>query len=211
MQVMSHKHWTHTLAWRANRTAKTLKIHFSIISLSTMWWWETNVLICSPNNMTDATVERTMAAAAEKPFMMLSVYFTTTDVYRPPTLAKTESAKSNVSYNTVRKSETKIENILWFSRTYILQSTPKVCSRRRSLSPGPFHHRSCTHRSEWPQCRTGTSGCFSPTEMCQSSSTPSRSTHLNQKVNICKYFTTGISNVKHEMADLTSPRQQQCK
>lgn len=30
-----------------------------------------------------------MAAAAEKPFMMLSVYFTTTDVYRPPTLAKT--------------------------------------------------------------------------------------------------------------------------
>ena len=39
--------------------------------------------------MTDATVERTMAAAAEKPFMMLSVYFTTTDVYRPPTLAKT--------------------------------------------------------------------------------------------------------------------------
>lgn len=32
-----------------------------------------------------------MAAAAEKPFMMLSVYFTTTDVYRPPTLAKTES------------------------------------------------------------------------------------------------------------------------
>lgn len=41
--------------------------------------------------MTDATVERTMAAAAEKPFMMLSVYFTTTDVYRPPTLAKTGS------------------------------------------------------------------------------------------------------------------------
>lgn len=32
-----------------------------------------------------------MAAAAEKPFMMLSVYFTTTDVYRPPTLARTEA------------------------------------------------------------------------------------------------------------------------
>ena len=30
-----------------------------------------------------------MAAAAEKPFMMLSVYFTTTEVYRPPTLART--------------------------------------------------------------------------------------------------------------------------
>lgn len=30
--------------------------------------------------MTDATVERTMAAAAEKPFIMLSVYFTTTEV-----------------------------------------------------------------------------------------------------------------------------------
>lgn len=33
-----------------------------------------------PKRMTDATVERTMAAAAENPFMMLSVYFTTTDV-----------------------------------------------------------------------------------------------------------------------------------
>lgn len=30
-----------------------------------------------------------MAAAAEKPFMILSVYFTTTDVYKPPTLART--------------------------------------------------------------------------------------------------------------------------
>lgn len=34
-----------------------------------------------------------MAAAAEKPFMMLSVYFTTTDVYRPPTLARTEAQR----------------------------------------------------------------------------------------------------------------------
>lgn len=47
--------------------------------------------------MTDATVERTMAAAAEKPFMMLSVYFTTTDVYRPPTLAKTAGTQRAVS------------------------------------------------------------------------------------------------------------------
>lgn len=55
--------------------------------------------------MTDATVERTMAAAAEKPFMMLSVYLTTTDVYRPPTLAKTRWAKRSVSYHTGKKSE----------------------------------------------------------------------------------------------------------
>lgn len=48
-----------------------------------------------------------MAAAAEKPFMMLSVYLTTTDVYRPPTLAKTRSAKSNVSYHIEKKSEVK--------------------------------------------------------------------------------------------------------
>lgn len=40
-----------------------------------------------------------MAAAAEKPFMMLSVYFTTTDVYRPPTLAKTGGANSKVGYH----------------------------------------------------------------------------------------------------------------
>lgn len=58
-----------------------------------------DVLICSPNRMTDATVDRTMAAAAEKPFMMLSVYFTTTDVYRPPTLAKTGGANSKVGYH----------------------------------------------------------------------------------------------------------------
>lgn len=58
-----------------------------------------DILICSPNKMTDATVDRTMAAAAEKPFMMLSVYFTTTDVYRPPTLAKTGGAKSKVGYH----------------------------------------------------------------------------------------------------------------
>lgn len=57
------------------------------------------VLICSPNKMTDATVDRTMAAAAEKPFMMLSVYFTTTDVYRPPTLAKTGGANTEVSHH----------------------------------------------------------------------------------------------------------------
>lgn len=50
-----------------------------------------DILIFNPNNMTEATVERTMAAAAEKPFMMLSVYLTTTDVYSPPTLARTEN------------------------------------------------------------------------------------------------------------------------
>lgn len=50
-------------------------------------------LICRPKRTTDATVDRTMAAAAEKPFMMLSVYFTTTDVYIPPTLARTAGSK----------------------------------------------------------------------------------------------------------------------
>lgn len=50
-------------------------------------------LICRPKRTTDATVDRTMAAAAENPFMMLSVYFTTTDVYIPPTLARTAGRK----------------------------------------------------------------------------------------------------------------------
>lgn len=58
--------------------------------------WKSDILICSPNKTTDATIERTIAAAAEKPFIMLSVYFTTTDVYRPPTLANTGGAKRNV-------------------------------------------------------------------------------------------------------------------
>jgi hypothetical protein len=48
-----------------------------------------DILICNPNSITEAMVERTIAAAAEKPFMMLSVYLTTTEVYRPPTLART--------------------------------------------------------------------------------------------------------------------------
>lgn len=39
-----------------------------------------HLLIWRPKRMTDATVDRTMAAAAEKPFMMLSVYLTTTEV-----------------------------------------------------------------------------------------------------------------------------------
>lgn len=39
-----------------------------------------DILICNPNSITEAIVERTMAAAAEKPFMMLSVYLTTTEV-----------------------------------------------------------------------------------------------------------------------------------
>lgn len=69
-----------------------------------MWLCETNLLICSPNRMTDATVEITMAAAAEKPFMMLSVYLTTIDVYRPPTLARTGRTKrTNNSWSIVKK------------------------------------------------------------------------------------------------------------
>jgi len=39
-----------------------------------------HALIWRPKRMTEATVERTMAAAAEKPFMMLSVYLTTIEV-----------------------------------------------------------------------------------------------------------------------------------
>jgi len=39
-----------------------------------------HLLIWRPKRTTEATVERTMAAAAEKPFIMLSVYFTTTEV-----------------------------------------------------------------------------------------------------------------------------------
>lgn len=39
-----------------------------------------HLLIWRPKRMTDATVDRTMAAAAEKPFIMLSVYLTTTEV-----------------------------------------------------------------------------------------------------------------------------------
>ncbi|KAI1241091.1 hypothetical protein IHE44_0009553 [Lamprotornis superbus] len=40
-----------------------------------------HLLIWRPKRLTDATVERTMAAAAEKPFMMLSVYLTTTEIH----------------------------------------------------------------------------------------------------------------------------------
>lgn len=51
---------------------------------------ETSYLLnCKPNSKTDAAVEITIAAAAENPFMMLSVYFTTTEVYNPPRLANT--------------------------------------------------------------------------------------------------------------------------
>lgn len=39
-----------------------------------------HLLICKPKRTTDATVDRTMAAAAENPFMMLSVYLTTMEV-----------------------------------------------------------------------------------------------------------------------------------
>lgn len=67
-----------------------------------------NLLICSPNKITDATIERTIAAAAEKPFMMLSVYFTTTDVYRPPTLAKTESTSRAESDKRYKESKRKV-------------------------------------------------------------------------------------------------------
>lgn len=70
-----------------------------------MWSGENYVLICNPNMKTDATVERTMAAAAEKPFMMLSVYFTTTDVYRPPTLASTGSTKEVTAKIPSRKAK----------------------------------------------------------------------------------------------------------
>lgn len=140
-----------------------------------------DILICSPNKTTDATIERTMAAAAEKPFIMLSVYFTTTDVYRPPTLAKTGGAKRNVCSVMQFKREINQKDILRFSCTYILQSTPRGYSRRRNLSPRSYHHRSRKPQSEWPRCQTGTSGCFSPKEMCLSSSTPFQSTHLHQK------------------------------
>lgn len=46
-----------------------------------------------------------MAAAAEKPFMMLSVYFTTTEVYRPPTLDRTE-VQREVGYKKMYQSIT---------------------------------------------------------------------------------------------------------
>lgn len=145
------------------------------------WLGKPDILICSPNKTTDATIERTIAAAAEKPFIMLSVYFTTTDVYRPPTLAKTGGAKRNVCSVMELKSEINQKGILRFGCTYILQSTPRGYSRRRNLSPGPYHHRSCKLQSEWPRCQTGTFGCFSPKEMCLSSSTPFQSTHLHQE------------------------------
>lgn len=77
--------------------------------------------------MTDATVERTMAAAAEKPFMMLSVYLTTTDVYRPPTLARTESrTTSRVAQNADGRRR---------YCTHIRLSTRRAYSQRRSLFP----------------------------------------------------------------------------
>lgn len=69
-----------------------------------------------------------------------------------------------------------------FRCTYILQSTPRVCNQRKSLSPEPCRHRSRTPRWGWPRYRKGTSGCFSPRETCLNSSTPSQSTHLNQRV-----------------------------
>ena len=56
-----------------------------------------HLLIRRPNRVTEATVDRTMAAAAEKPFMMLSVYFTTMDVYKPPTLDRTCEKKRCIS------------------------------------------------------------------------------------------------------------------
>lgn len=71
-----------------------------------------DLLICSPNKMTDATVEITMAAAAEKPFIILSVYFTTTDVYKPPTLARTGNTKRSMS-----------AEILWWKKNYIRYRT----------------------------------------------------------------------------------------
>lgn len=70
-----------------------------LLSPLSIWWckWKCNILICNPKSNTDAMVEMTMAAAAEKPFIILSVYFTTTDVYRPPTLASTARKQSEKS------------------------------------------------------------------------------------------------------------------
>lgn len=68
---------------------------------------------------------------------------------------------------------------LRFLNTYKLRSTPTVCNRRKNLSPGFSLHRSCKHQPGWSRCPTGTSGCFSPTEMYLSSSTLSQNKHLN--------------------------------
>lgn len=65
--------------------------------------------------------------------------------------------------------------------THTRRSTPRRCTRRRSLSPWPCRHHSRKHQSGWPGSQRGTSGCFSPTEMCLSSLTPSQSTHLDQR------------------------------
>lgn len=116
--------------------------------------------------------------------MMLSVYFTTTEVYRPPTLDRTEVQrdvcyqKKVINYK-FEKTEDNLKTLpVTLCSTYRLQSTPRACIQRRSLCPGPFHHPSCKPQSGWQQCPTGTSGYFSPKEMCLSSSVPSQSTPL---------------------------------
>lgn len=75
---------------------------------------------------------------------------------------------------------------LWY--TYRWRGTPRVCIQRRILFQGPFHHPPCKPQAGWQQCQTGTSGYFSPKEMCLSSSVPSQSTHLETHGNIfqCK-------------------------
>lgn len=82
------------------------------------------------------------------------------------------------SHWSIKKNPSWQRLLVTLCSTYRLRSTPRACSRRRSLCPGPSHHPSRKPQSGWQRCPTGTSGCFSPTEMCLSSSAPFQSTHL---------------------------------
>lgn len=78
------------------------------------------------------------------------------------------------------RKQTNKKNVLRFRNTHKLRSTPTVCNRRRTLSPGFSPHRSCKHQPGWSGCQTGTSGCFSPTETYLSSSTLSQNILLTK-------------------------------